>query len=74
MSDLAEDHIDDVRKLTNLMLPEVQTILARQRKVYGIDQDEYEMEYPIFEQAENIDEPQCTILVWKDNVAKLTTG
>ena len=56
VSDLAEDHIDDVRKLTNLMLPELQTVLARQRKDYGIDQDEYEMEYPIFEQAENIDE------------------
>ena len=56
VSDLAEDHIDDVRKLTNLMLPELQTVLARQRKDYGIDQDEYEMDYPIFEQAENIDE------------------
>ena len=56
VSDLAEDHIDDVRKLTNLMLPELQTVLARQRKDYGINQDEYEMEYPIFEQAENIDE------------------
>ena len=56
VSELAEDHIEDVRKLTNLMLPELQTVLARQRKDYGIDQDEYEMEYPVFEQAENIDE------------------
>ena len=56
VSELAAEHIEEVRKLTNLMLPEMQTVLARQRKDYGIDEESFPMEYPVSEQASNIDE------------------
>ena len=56
VSDLAAEHIEDVKKLTNLMLPQLQIVLARQRRDYGVDEKEYEMEYPVDEQAINIDE------------------
>ena len=56
VSDLAEEHIEEVKKLTNLMLPHLQTVLARQRKDYGIDEETFPMEYPVSDQATKIDE------------------
>ncbi|KAJ8395919.1 hypothetical protein AAFF_G00026270 [Aldrovandia affinis] len=32
VSDLAAEHVEEVKKLTNLMLPHLQTVLARQRR------------------------------------------
>ncbi|KAI8487910.1 hypothetical protein Bbelb_343580 [Branchiostoma belcheri] len=32
VSDVAEEHMTEVKKLTNLMLPQMQTVLARQRR------------------------------------------
>ena len=56
VTDIAEEHIDEVRKLANLMLPHLQTVLARQRRDYGIDDEAFLMDYPVSEQASNIDE------------------
>ena len=56
VSDLAEEHLEDVKKLTNIMLPHLQTVLARQRRDYGIDEDAFPMEYPVEEQATNIND------------------
>ena len=56
VSELAAEHIEEVRKLTNLMLPHLQTVLTRQRKDYGIDESRYEMKYPVHSQARNVDE------------------
>ena len=55
VSNLDEDH-KDVHKLDKLMRPQLQTVLARQRRDYGIDEESYEMDYPVFEQSMNIDE------------------
>ena len=47
VSNLDEDH-KDVHKLDKLMRPQLQTVLARQRRDYGIDEESYEMDYPVF--------------------------
>eukprot|EP00058_Branchiostoma_floridae_P018115 XP_002603604.1 hypothetical protein BRAFLDRAFT_93148 [Branchiostoma floridae] len=56
VSDVAEEHMEEVKKLTNLMLPHMQTVLARQRRDYGIDEESFPMDYPVSDQASNIDE------------------
>ncbi|KAJ8367646.1 hypothetical protein AAFF_G00313980 [Aldrovandia affinis] len=56
VSDLAAEHVEEVKKLTNLMLPHLQTVLARQRRDYGIDEEAFQMDYPVSDQASYIDE------------------
>ena len=53
---IAEEHKEEVYKLANLMLPHLQTVLARQRRDYGIDEESFEMDFPVFDQAAKIDE------------------
>ncbi|KAJ4945964.1 hypothetical protein JOQ06_023642 [Pogonophryne albipinna] len=55
VSDVAAEHLDEVKKLTDLMQPHLQTVLARQRRDYGIDEETFPMDYPVSEQA-NIDD------------------
>ena len=55
VSDIAKEHMDEVKTLTNFILPECRTVLARQRRDYGIS-DEFPAQYPVEEQAANIDE------------------
>jgi hypothetical protein len=56
LSSLAEEYSDDVKKLKNLMMPHLQTVLARQRRDYGIDEEHFPVVYPVNEQASRIDE------------------
>ncbi|KAI9548371.1 hypothetical protein NQZ68_010593 [Dissostichus eleginoides] len=56
VSDVAAEHLDEVKKLTDLMQPHLQTVLARQRRDYGIDEETFPMDYPVSEQASNIDD------------------
>ncbi|KAK1878430.1 Dihydroorotate dehydrogenase B (NAD(+)) catalytic subunit [Dissostichus eleginoides] len=56
VSDVAAEHLDEVKKLTDLMQPHLQTVLARQRRDYGIDEENFPMDYPVSEQASNIDD------------------
>ena len=56
VTDIAEEHKEEVYKLANLMLPHLQTVLARQRRDYGIDEESFEMDFPVFDQAAKIDE------------------
>ena len=44
-----------VISLANLCLPELRTVLARQRRDYGISED-FPAQYPVEQQAANIDE------------------
>ncbi|QQP38065.1 Hypothetical protein FKW44_018543 [Caligus rogercresseyi] len=55
VSDVAAEHLDEVKKLTDLMLPHLKTVLARQRRDYGIDEETFPMVYLVSEQASNID-------------------
>ncbi|KAK1882685.1 ATP-dependent zinc metalloprotease FtsH [Dissostichus eleginoides] len=56
VSDVAAEHLDEVKKLTDLMQPHLQTVQARQRRDYGIDEETFPMDYPVSEQASNIDD------------------
>ena len=56
VTDLVEEHLEEVMKLTNLMLPHLQTVLARQRREYWIDEAAFPMEYPVSDQPSDIDE------------------
>ena len=42
--------------MTDLTLAECSIVLARQRRDYGIDQDLFAPQYPVFDQAPNIDD------------------
>ena len=49
-------YTEEVVKLTNLTMAETSLVLARQRRDYGIDQDLFSPQYPVMEQAANIDD------------------
>ena len=53
--DTAEENMKECVTLLNLCLPEMRTVLARQRRDYGIS-DEFEPEFPVFDQAANVDD------------------
>ena len=55
IKDAAEENISDCVSLLNLCLPELRTVLARQRRDYGLSQ-EYPAEFPVFDQCSNIDD------------------
>ena len=59
ISDTASKYMDDCIKLCNFIMPELKIILSRQRRDYGIS-EAFEAQYPIYEQAANIDDTPVT--------------
>ena len=55
IKEAAMENIDDCVTLLNLCLPEMRTVLARQRRDYGIS-EQFPAEFPIFDQTLNIDD------------------
>ena len=53
---LAVQHKEEVIKLANLTLAELRVVLARQRRDYGIDQEAFPPQFPVQEQAANVDD------------------
>ena len=51
---------EEVMTLTNLTMVEVRKVLARQRRDYGIDEKQFPAQYPVNEQASNIDDTVVT--------------
>ena len=47
--------LDDALTLLDICLPELQAVLARQRRDYELSED-FSAEYPVFLQAKNIDD------------------
>ena len=56
VTDLAEEHSEDVLLLINHMLPDLGRVLGRQRRDYGLDEEKFPVEFPIEEQARDIDD------------------
>lgn len=56
VTEVAEEHKEEVVKVMNLFLPELKTVLARQRKDYGIDEERFPTQYPVEKQAANLDD------------------
>ena len=54
--DVANECKSEVVNLTNLMMPELKIVLARQRRDYGIEEESFPVEYPVEEQASNVDD------------------
>ena len=58
----SEDYGEDAVKLVNIMLPGLRTVLGRQRRDYSLDQEAYPAEFPVEQQAENVDDCPVTNL------------
>ena len=56
MREVGEEQVEDVLLLINHMLPELATTLARQRRDYDLDTSTFPAQYPVKEQARNIDD------------------
>ena len=56
VAEVASQHKEEVMKLSKLMLPEMRKVLARQRRDYGISDEDFPAQYPVEEQAANIDD------------------
>ncbi|MCP4392803.1 MAG: hypothetical protein GY804_00785 [Alphaproteobacteria bacterium] len=56
VTDITQGNKEEVYKLANIMLPHLQTVLARQRRDFWIDEELCEMDLPVFDQAAKIDE------------------
>ena len=54
--DVGEEHSEDVLMLINQMLPELGRCLAKQRRDYSLDTESFPVEYPVQEQASNVDD------------------
>ena len=54
--EVGEEHVEDVVLLVNHMLPELATTLARQWRDYGLDTENFPVQYPVQEQASNVDD------------------
>ena len=56
VTEVAQDQVEGVIILLNHMLPELGTILGRQRRDYGLDLEQFPPEFPIEDQASIIDD------------------
>ena len=53
---VASEHKEEVLQLAEGMLPHLRTVLARQRRDYGIDEERFPAQYPVESQSANIDQ------------------
>ena len=56
----AKEYMDEAVKVANLTMKELRIVLARQRRDYSIDEDLFPAEFPVLDQAENIDDTAVT--------------
>ena len=56
VTEVAAEHKEEVVKVMNLRLPELKTVLVRQRTDYGIDEKLFPVQYPVENQAANLDD------------------
>ena len=55
VKEVAKDHMEDCLALVNICFPGLQTVLARQRRDYGLS-EEFPAEFPVFDQCANPDD------------------
>ena len=56
---MSAQYLNDYLKLVNIILPELKTVLARQRQDYGIS-EALQPQYPVEDQAANVDDTLVT--------------
>ena len=77
VSRVANEHKEEVLKLGEGMLPYLRTVLARQRRDYGINEERFPSQYPVESQAANIDQTPVQNLaadLLSEPVARAITG
>ena len=62
VSHCSEEFGEEAVRLVDLTLPELRKTLGRQRRDYGLDPSAFPVEYPVEEQAENVDDCPATNL------------
>ena len=55
VKEVAQEHMEDCLALVNICLPRMQTVLARQRRDYGLS-EEFPAQFPVFDQCSNPDD------------------
>ena len=55
VKEVAAEHMEDCIALVNICFPGMRTVLARQRKDYGLS-EEFPAEFPVFDQCDNPDD------------------
>ena len=58
----SEEFGQDGAELVNIMLPKLREVLGRQRRDYGLDEEAFPPQFPVEQQAENIDDCPVTNL------------
>jgi hypothetical protein len=56
VKDMGEQHKKEVMSVTSLTMKELQTVLARQRRDYGINEEAFPPQYPVEQQADKVDQ------------------
>ena len=56
----ANEYIGEATMVANLTMEELRIVLARQRRDYGIDEELFPAEFPVLDQAGNIDDTPVT--------------
>ena len=59
LKEMGQAYKEDCVKLCNFIMPELRTILGRQRRDYGIS-EEFQPQYPVEQQAMNVDDTPVT--------------
>ena len=68
---LAKEFTEEVVKVANLTMEEARIVLARQRRDYGIDEDQFPAQYPVMEQATNINDTPVNNVVCERTCGKV---
>ena len=69
--EVASEYQKEVISLTNIMMPELQNVLARQRRDYGIDAEKFPAEFPVEQQAANVDDTLVNNLAMERQCGKV---
>ena len=57
---IAKEYMEEAKMVANLSMVELRIVLARQRRDYGIDEEMFPADFPVLEQAVNIDDTPVT--------------
>ena len=67
---MSAQYLDDCLKHINITLPELKTVLARQRQDYGIN-EAFQPQYPVEDQAVNVDDTPVTNIAMEQLFGKV---
>ena len=68
---LAKEFQEEVVMVANLTMEEARIVLARQRRDYKIDEEQFPAQYPVMEQATNIDDTPVNNVVCERTCGKV---